>query len=67
MKRIDEIIKHVKDLEYRIKGDTLELDTVGYQLSILAEMVGDLAVEVKEMKTQGAEIRRSSLKPWATK
>jgi len=64
MKRIDEIIKHVEDLEHRIIGDALELYTVRDQLSVLAEIVGDLAVEVKEMKTQGAEIRRSSLKPW---
>jgi len=65
MKRINEIIKHVEDLEHRIIGDALELDTIRDQLSVLAEIVGDIAVEVKEMKTQRAEIRRSSLKPWA--
>ena len=50
MKRIDEIIKHVEDLEHRIIGDALELDTVRDQLSVLAEMVGDLAVIVKDLE-----------------
>jgi len=47
---IDEIIKHVKDLEYRIIYDALELHTVRDQLGVLAEIVGDIAAEVKKMK-----------------
>ena len=50
---IDEIIKHIADLEHRIIGDALELYVVRDQLGALAEIVGDIAIEVKEMKRRG--------------
>ena len=47
---IDEIIKHIVDLKYRIIGGPLALDIVRDQLGVLADIVGEIASKVKELE-----------------
>lgn len=47
---MDEIIKHLEDLEYRINGSDLDLEIIRDQLGVLVSIVGDIAIKISNRK-----------------